>query len=100
MLACLGVLFQDSALAIQLGLAVQVCRAGSGISLVGSSARRSREDVVSGDVNDEDISGCRQLGEALAGCNVERPRALRVPVNLVGEPLGRACNVSAACLYI
>lgn len=87
---CRLIFLEHSSLAIQLRLAVEIWGLGSGIHLVGGVSRRAREDVVCGDVDEEDALGSRQPGERLASRDVQSSRALWVLVDLVREPLRSA----------
>lgn len=50
------ILRERSALAVELGLAVEVGRLGRGVGLVRRVARLAGEDVVGGDVDEEDVA--------------------------------------------
>lgn len=87
LLSGLCVLPEHGNLTIELGLAVEVRGPRRSVILVGGVTWSAGEDVVSGDVDDQDIPAGCELGEGLARSYVERSGAFRVFVDLVWEAL-------------
>lgn len=98
--ARLLVLLQDGKLSVKFGLAVQVGRTRGGIRLVGGIAGLSREDVISGDVDEQDTSRGAEVRERLGGGDVQSSGTFGIAVNLVGVSLSSACAWMVSKVYI
>jgi hypothetical protein len=83
---------QHGLLALPLGLAVEVRRLGLVGDLVGRVARRAGEDVVGGDVEEEDVLCRAEVGEGARGGDVEGACAFGVAIAFVGEAICCACG--------
>lgn len=84
----LFVLVEHGVLAVQLGLAVQIGRAGGRVGLVGSFAGLTGENVVSREIEEKGRPRRAEPGEGRRSLNVQFPGTVRVPVDLVGEAVG------------
>lgn len=82
---------EGGGLAVELGLAVEVGRAGGGVGLVWGVPRLAGEDVVGRDVEEQDVPGGAEAREAAGGLDVEPARSLWVLVDLVREAICGAC---------
>lgn len=87
-----SVLFQHGLFAIQLRLAVEVSRGWGGIGFVRGVAWPSRKDIISGDVNHQNVPSRSSTGKSLAGSDIESSGRFWVLVHLVWEALRRTCR--------
>lgn len=86
---------EDGMLAVQLGLAVEVGGPRGRVGFVGRFALFAREDVVGGDVDQEDVAVGTQLGQRRGGFDVELACTLGVLVDLVGKSVCSTVNQGA-----